>query len=111
MRALTARHDIVAVQISDPRDAELPPVGMVTLVDPESGRTKEVRVTRALADRFGAAAAAHQAEVDAALRRVGVPLLRLATDRDWVGDVVRFVVRRKRGWTGSSGPAPKAAAR
>ncbi len=106
MRALTARHDVVAVQISDPRDADLPPVGMVTLVDPESGRTKDVRITRAVADRFAAAAAAHQAEIDTALRRLGVPLLRLATDRDWVGDVVRFVVRRKRGWTGSSGPAP-----
>jgi uncharacterized protein (DUF58 family) len=113
LRALTARHDIIAVQIGDPRDATLPPVGMVTLVDPESGRTKQVRVTRALADRFAAAAAAHQSEVDAALRRVGVPVLHLATDRDWVGDVVRFVVRRKRGWIGSYGPVPvpKAAAR
>jgi len=110
MRALTARHDVVAIQIADPRDAELPPVGMVTLVDPESGRTKEVRVTRALADRFAAAAAAHQAEIDAALRRLGVPLLRLSTDRDWVGDVVRFVVRRKRGWTGSPGAAPASVA-
>lgn len=105
MRALTARHDIVAVQISDPRDVALPPVGMVTLVDPESGRTKDVRVTRALADRFAAAAAAHQAEVAAALRRVGAPLLTLSTDRDWVGDVVRFVVRRKRGWIGGGGAA------
>lgn len=107
MRALTARHDIVAVQISDPRDVELPPVGMVTLVDPESGRTKEVRATRALADRFAVAAAAHQADVEATLRRVGVPLLSLSTGRDWVGDVVRFVVRRKRGWTGSGGLAPR----
>jgi uncharacterized protein (DUF58 family) len=105
MRALTARHDIVAVQISDPRDVALPPVGMVTLVDPESGRTKDVRVTRALADRFAAAAAAHQAEIAAALRRVGAPLLTLSTDRDWVGDVVRFVVRRKRGWIGGGGAA------
>jgi uncharacterized protein (DUF58 family) len=105
MRALTARHDIVAVQINDPRDVALPPVGMVTLVDPESGRTKDVRVTRALADRFAVAAAAHQAEVAAALRRVGAPLLTLSTDRDWVGDVVRFVVRRKRGWIGGGGAA------
>jgi uncharacterized protein (DUF58 family) len=105
MRALTARHDIVAVQISDPRDVALPPVGMVTLVDPESGRTKDVRVTRALAARFAAAAAAHQAEIAAALRRVGAPLLTLSTDRDWVGDVVRFVVRRKRGWIGGGGAA------
>lgn len=110
MRALAARHDVLAVQISDPRDVELPPVGMVTLVDPESGRTKQVRVTRALADRFAAAAAEQRAEVDVALRGVGVPMLHLSTDRDWVGEVVRFVVRRKRGWSYGTAGTPKAAA-
>lgn len=102
LTALAARHELVAVQISDPRDRELPAVGYVTLVDPETGRRKEVRTTRALRERFGAAAKDHQAAVAAALRRAGAPVLSLSTDRDWVADVVRFVVARKRGWTGAS---------
>lgn len=97
MRALAARHDIMAIGISDPRDRELPPVGLVTVVDPESGRTRDVRVTRTLAGRFASAATAHHQAVSAALSRIGVPLLELGTDRDWVGDVVRFVLRRKHG--------------
>lgn len=106
LRALTARHDVIAVAIEDPRDHELPAVGRVTLVDPETGRTKETRVTRVLAERFAAAASEQRAQVTAALRAMGVPLLALSTDRDWVGDVIRFVVRRKRRW--SAGPAPAA---
>ncbi|MEO7126390.1 MAG: DUF58 domain-containing protein [Nakamurella sp.] len=104
MRALAARHDVIAIGISDPRDRELPPIGLVTVVDPESGRTKDVRVTRSLAERFSTAATAHSVEVAGALKRVGVPLLELSTERDWVGDVVRFVVRRKRGWVAPHAP-------
>lgn len=109
LRALAARHDVIAVEITDPRDATLPAVGLVTLIDPESGRTKQVRATRALGDRFEAAAAAHRGEVTAALRGIGASRLTLATDRDWVGDILRFVMRRKRGWTGASEPGQFAA--
>jgi uncharacterized protein (DUF58 family) len=77
---------------------------MVMAEDP-AVRGNRLALLRALADRFAAAAAAHQAEIAAALRRVGAPLLTLSTDRDWVGDVVRFVVRRKRGWIGGGGAA------
>lgn len=101
MRALAARHDVVAVLISDPRDGELPAVGFVTLQDPETGRRKEVRTTRALRQRFADGAADHRAQVLAALRRVGAPAMQLSTDRDWATDVLRFVITRKRGWTGS----------
>ncbi len=104
LRALGARHELVAVAISDPRDTELPAVGYVTLVDPETGRRKEIRTSRALRTRFGAAAAEHRAEVMAALRRVGAPTLSLSTDRDWAADVMRFVAWRKRGWTGAAAP-------
>jgi hypothetical protein len=43
LRRLAARHDVVAVEVTDPREAELPDVGLVTLVDPESGRTSRSR--------------------------------------------------------------------
>lgn len=102
MRALAIRHDVLAVSISDPRDLQLPPVGLVTLADPESGRTKQVRTTRELRARFADAAAAQQHEVTAALRRIGVPQLSLSTDRDWIADVLRFVRYRKSGWDGAA---------
>lgn len=102
LRALAARHDVIAVEISDPRDSLLPAVGLVTLTDPETGRTRQVRATRALGERFAAAATEHRGEVVAAIRGVGAGLLSLSTDRDWVGDILRFVAQRKRGIGGGA---------
>jgi len=100
LRAIGGRHDLLAVEVLDPRDIELPDVGTVVLADPETGRQREVRTTAVLRKEFAAAAAAHRDEVAAALRRCGCGHLVLRTDRDWVADVVRFVVARKRRWSG-----------
>ncbi len=102
LRALSARHDLLAVEVLDPRDEELPAVGLVTLVDPESGRTKEVSTTLELRTAFARAAAEHRDQVAVGLRRAGAAHLVLRTDRDWVADVMRFVMSRKRGWTGAA---------
>lgn len=102
LRALNGRHDLLAVEVLDPRDLELPDVGLVTLVDPETGRTREVQTTPTLRRDFAAAAAERRREVAATLRRAGAAQLTLRTDRDWVSDVVRFVLSRKRGWTGAA---------
>ena len=100
LRALSGRHDLLAIEITDPRDLVLPAVGLVTLVDPESGRTKEVSTTPALRRNFAQAASDHRAAVSTALRRCGAAQLSLSTDRDWIADVLRFVLSRKRGWSG-----------
>ena len=42
LRRLTARHDVVVVEVFDPRELELPAVGHLVLVDPESGRQRDV---------------------------------------------------------------------
>lgn len=100
LRALSARHDLLAVEVLDPRDVDLPEMGTVVLVDPETGKQREVRTTPLLRREFAAAAAEHRAEVAAALRRAGCAHLVLRTDSDWVADIVRFVVSRKRHWSG-----------
>ena len=100
LRGLSARHDIVAVEVLDPRDLDLPDVGSVVLADPETGRQKEVVTTPLLRREFAAAAAAHREQVGLALRRCGAAQLSLRTDSDWVGDVVRFTMARKRRWSG-----------
>ncbi|WP_177320290.1 DUF58 domain-containing protein [Lentzea waywayandensis] len=100
LRALSARHDIVAIEVVDPRDVDLPDVGTVVLSDPESGRQREVTASALLRKEFGAAAAEHRGEVAAGLRRAGAGHLVLRTDSDWIADTVRFVVARKRRWSG-----------
>ena len=102
LRALRARHELLAVEVVDPRDEELPDVGTVVLADPETGHRREVTTTATLRRRFAAEAAAHRGRVAAALRRTGAAHLVLRTDRDWIADVVRFAVARKRGWSGGA---------
>ena len=84
----------------DPRELELPNVGYLTLVDPETGRRMEIQTAKAsLRLRYAEAAASQRAEIGAAIRRSGAQHLVLRTDRDWLRDVVDFVLsaRRRRG--------------
>ena len=97
MRAIAARHEVLGIEVLDPRDVELPDVGDVILQDAESGVTREFTIDTRLRDDFGAAATAHRDEVARTLRRCGAPLLTLRTDRDWIADIVRFVASRRRG--------------
>lgn len=98
LRALQARHQVLAIEVLDPRELELPSVGMLTVVDPETGQLHEVHTgRRKVRDRYAAAAAEQRAAVAAALRRAGAGHLQLRTDRDWLLDVVRYVAARRRG--------------
>jgi len=97
LRRLAARHQVLAVQVTDPRERELPDVGLLTLVDPETGRRREVSTAgRRLRERYAAAARTQQATIAAALRRSGAAHLPLRTDGDWVADIVRHVHAQRR---------------
>jgi uncharacterized protein (DUF58 family) len=102
LRALSARHDLMAVEVIDPRDVDLPEVGTVVLADPETGRQREVHASALLRREFAAAAQAHRDQVARALHQAGAAHLVLRTDSDWVADTVRFVVARKRRWSGGA---------
>jgi uncharacterized protein (DUF58 family) len=97
LRAIAARHEVLGIEVLDPRDVELPDVGDVILQDTESGVTREFTIDAQLRDDFARAATAHRAEVARTLRRCGAPLMTLRTDRDWIADIVRFVASRRRG--------------
>ncbi|MFJ6195602.1 DUF58 domain-containing protein [Micromonospora sp. NPDC092111] len=97
LRRLAARHQVLAVEVTDPRELELPDVGLITLVDPETGARREVWTgDPALRRRYASAAAAERAQVGRALRRCGAAHLTLRTDRDWTADIVRHVHAQRR---------------
>ncbi len=102
LRALSLRHELVCVEVVDPRDVDLPDVGTVVLADPETGRQREVTASPLLRKEFAAAAAEHRDAVAAGIRRAGSGHLVLRTDSDWIADTVRFVVSRKRRWSGGA---------
>jgi len=97
LRALAGRHEVVVAEVRDPRENDLPAVGLLTLVDPESGRRLEVQTSNPrLRARYAQAAAAQRDGRRRAVAAAGAGHLVLSTDRDWLLDVVRFVAARRR---------------
>ncbi len=97
IRQLGYRHHVLAVEVIDPRELELPDVGLLTLVDPETGQRRDVSTaSRRLRERYAAAATEQREAVRAALRRTGADHLVLRTDRDWLRDIVRHVLANRR---------------
>ncbi|GLZ03389.1 hypothetical protein Acsp03_08560 [Actinomadura sp. NBRC 104412] len=96
LRRLAARHQVLAVEIIDPRELDLPDIGLVEMTDPETGTVHEIVLSRRVRERYAAAAAAQRDRTRAALRRCGAHHLVLRTDRDWVADVARFTLRQRR---------------
>jgi uncharacterized protein (DUF58 family) len=94
---LAGRHDVIAVEVRDPREQELANVGLLWLVDPETGRKLRVDTrSRKLRERFAAAASAERAEVRQAFAAVGARHVVLTTEGDWLRELVVFLRRKRR---------------
>lgn len=101
IEAAAARHDLVVVEIVDPRDAELPEVAPVPLRDAETGRIALVGGSRLvggarLAEEHHARWRAERSRFRSHLRRVGVDHLVLSTDRPYLAPLVAFFEARRR---------------
>jgi len=90
------RHDVLAIEIRDPREQELPNVGELWLVDPETGRQVRVDTGRAsLRERFATAAAEERSGVARVLSALGVPHVVLSTSGDWLRPFAAFLGGRR----------------
>ena len=91
---LAGRHDVMAVEIRDPREQELPNAGELWLVDPETGRQLRVDTRSAkLRRRFAEAAAAERAGLARSLASMGVRHVVLSTSGDWLRELALFLRR------------------
>ena len=106
LRGLSERHQLLGIEVLDPRELELPSAGLVTFVDVETGRQLEVQTSDPkLRARYAAAAEMQRQRIATALRHSGAAHLQLRTDRDWINDVVRFVIARRKFVIGAVGTA------
>jgi uncharacterized protein (DUF58 family) len=81
---------VLAVEIGDPREAELPSVGRLAVVDPETGERLEVDTSRPrVRERFAELERERRAAIARELRRLHVDHVSLSTDRDWLLDLGR----------------------
>ena len=94
---LAGRHDVVVVEIRDPREQELPNAGVLWLVDPETGRQLRADTgNERVRARFAAAAAAERTELASALASAGARHVVLTTAGDWLRSFAVFLRRRSR---------------
>jgi uncharacterized protein (DUF58 family) len=93
---LARRHDVVAIHLVDPRERELPDVGLITLWDPESDGWRVVDTSRAgVRERFAGRAVAFDAALERQLRESGADLLRLETGQEYAEPLLAFFRRRE----------------
>ena len=94
LRALRGRHGVMAVEIRDPREQQLTPMGDVWVMDPETGRQVAVNTSRRkVRRRFEAAAAAEREQVAEGLRRAGADHVVLSTEGDWLREFAHHLRR------------------
>jgi len=93
---LAQRHETLAVRLYDPREMNLPDVGMVVMEDAETGEQLFVDTHDAkFRKRFAEAARKREYELNMAFKHAGVDVLSLATDDNLVRQIVRFAKRRE----------------
>ena len=95
LQRLSGRHDVIAVELEDPRERSLPPVGFLTLQDAETGRQLVVDST---SPRVATSHRAHWEGVVAGrrhtFRRLGIDAIQVDTSRSWVEPLVKFFQAR-----------------
>jgi uncharacterized protein (DUF58 family) len=102
LRQANRKHDLVAVQVTDPRERELPDLGRLVFQDAETGEIVEVntgdpRKRQAFAERQ----ARSQEQLLRAFRRAGIDAIQLRTGEDYSAELTKFFEKReKRRWRG-----------
>jgi uncharacterized protein (DUF58 family) len=97
MLELAGRHDVLAVEVRDPREQELPNAGDLWLVDPETGRQLRVDTRNArLRARFADAAAEERRGLVRTLAGFGVRHTMLSTSGDWLRSLALFLKKGRR---------------
>ena len=88
--ALSARHSVLAVEVRDPREGELPNAGQLSLVDPESGDLIQVDTSRRrVREKFAELEAEDRARVARELRRLRVEHVVVSTEGEWLRQLGR----------------------
>ena len=96
LNLLNQRHEVLTVRLWDPREIELPDMGMVVMEDAETGEQMFVDThDRKFRQRFEEAARQREADLAQSFKRAGVDALALSTEEDLVQAIVRFASLRR----------------
>ncbi len=97
LKTLSRRHDVVAITLTDPRERAVPDVGVLLLEDAETdGRAVLDTASRFAREQFEHLVQEEELRLRRMLRRWRVGHIEVATDRSYVGPLIRFFQARER---------------
>ena len=97
LRAVSSRHDTIAVHLHDPREEELPAVGLLDLTDAETGETITLDTgSSRLREQYMKDATKHQEVTTNLLRKARVDRVLVHTDEGYVEPLIQFFRRRNK---------------
>ena len=89
------KHDVVALRVYDPRENQLPPVGMMYLRDAETGEQMWVDTSdKKLREAYEKYAFVREKELDAIFKRSGVDVANIRSDEDYVRALITLFKKR-----------------
>lgn len=95
LRVCSIRHDVVAVQLSDPYEIELPNVGWITVQDPETGELRDINTSSAhVRAEHQAQRSAWQGNLNAAFKAAGIDKIDILTHQEYAPALHSFFKRR-----------------
>ncbi len=96
LNLLSQRHEVVAVRLWDPREMELPDIGMIVMEDAETGEQLYVDThDKKFRQRFKEAASQRESMLTDTFKRAGVDVLPLSTEEDLIRAIIRFATIRR----------------
>jgi uncharacterized protein (DUF58 family) len=97
LRIAGRRHDLIALTLSDPRERELPPLGLVELEDAETGESRLIDTyDDSTRERFAELAGIRQADRTKTFREIDLDSLELRTEEPYERSLLRFFRARAR---------------
>ena len=95
LKIARGRHDLVGIRITDPREAELPDVGIVELRDAETGRKVWVDTSsRAVRDHYAARWQQRSERILGTLKHNRIDTAEVSTDEDYVAELIKLFKQR-----------------
>ena len=95
LKIATSRHDIIALKVSDPREKEMPDVGIVELQDAETARKVWVdTASKAVRDHYSAAWAEREGRTREMLLHNRIDIADISTDSDYVAELIKLFKKR-----------------
>lgn len=95
LKIVNKRHDLIALQVADPFEEELPNIGMVELEDPETGTSEWINTSsKKVRTEWKAAALKRDKELSTAFRKSGVDFVKLSTNKSYIIPLMNLFKKR-----------------